>query len=138
MARNKARSPKGERVIVARPGKRFKRINVVAGQCGSEVIAETQYPWTTNSRWFEVWFEWHLCPNLRPNSVIVMDNAKFHRKVPLEKIASYYGYKLLWLPPYSPDKNYIEQLWANLKNWLRLWSHLYTSVQDAIQDYFQT
>lgn len=137
MARNRARSPKGQRVIVLRPGKRFKRINVVAGQCNSEVIGKFQYQWTTDSRWFEVWFEWYLCPNLRANSLIIMDNARFHRKIPLEKIANFYGYKILWLPPYSPDKNPIEQLWANLKNWLRNWSHLYPTIQEAIWDYFQ-
>jgi len=137
MARNRARSPRGERVIVSRPGKRFKRINVVAGQCNSEVIGEVQYQWTTDSRWFEVWFEWYLCPNLRANSLIIMDNARFHRKIPLERIANFYGYKILWLPPYSPDKNPIEQLWANLKNWLRNWSYLYSTIQEAIWDYFK-
>jgi transposase len=137
MARKRARSPRGKRVVVSRPGKRFKRINVVAGQCGSEVIGETQYAWTTDSRWFMVWFEWYLCPFLRPGSVIIMDNARFHNKPQLEQIAHFYGYRILWLPPYSPDKNPIEQLWANLKNWLCNWSHLYTSIQEAIRDYFE-
>ena len=138
MARNKARSPKGERVVVKRPGKRFKRVNVVAGQCGNEVIGEMQYSWMTDSRWFEVWFEWYLCPHLPPNSLIIMDNARFHRKIQLEKIATFYGFTLLWLPPYSPDKNPIEQLWAILKNWLRLWSHRYPSIQDTIRAYFES
>lgn len=138
MARNRARAPRGERIVVPRPGKRFKRINVIAGQCGSEVVGEVQYQWTTNSQWFEVWFEWHFCPNLRANSLIIMDNARFHRKTPLEQIANFYGFKILWLPPYSPDKNPIEQLWANLKNWLRNWSHHYPSIQEAITAYFKS
>lgn len=138
MARNKARSPRGERVVVARPGRRFKRINVVAGQCDNDVIGEVFYDWTTDSRWFEVWFEWYFCPYLSPKSLIIMDNARFHRKPQLEQIAKFYGYKILWLPPYSPDKNSIEKLWANLKIWLRNWAHLFKSVQSALIAYFKT
>lgn len=137
MARSRARAPRGKRVVVMRLGKRFKRLNVIAGQCGNQVIAQYSYDWTTNSDWFEVWFEWHLCPQLRALSVIVMDNARFHRKLQLEKIASFYGYRILWLPPYSPDKNPIEHLWANLKNWLRFHSHNFPSIQLAIAAYFQ-
>lgn len=138
MARTRARSHRGKRVVVLRPGKRFKRLNVVAGQCGDEVIGEVFYDWTTDSRWFEVWFEWYLCPNLHPRSLIIMDNARFHRKNEIERIAKLYGYTILWLPPYSPDKNPIEHLWANLKNWLRKCAHLYASIQDALIDYFKS
>lgn len=137
MARSRARARRGKRVVVMRPGKRFKRLNVIAGQCGDQVIAQYTYDWTTNSAWFEVWFQWHLCPQLRAHSIIIMDNARFHRKIQLEKIASFYGYRILWLPPYSPDKNPIEHLWANLKNWLRMHSHNFPSIQLAITAYFQ-
>lgn len=67
-----------------------------------------------------------------------MDNARFQRKFQLEQIAKFYGYKILWLPSYSPDKNPIEQLWANLKNWLRNWAHRYSCIQDALWDYFKS
>ena len=137
MARKRARSPRGERIVVPRPGRRFKRINVVAGQYNLNVIGEVQYQWTTDSRWFELWFEWYLCPNLRTNSLIIMDNARFHRQIPLEQIANFYGFKIFWLPPYSPDKNSIEQLLANLKNWLRNWSHRYPSIQETYRSLFQ-
>lgn len=138
MSRSRARSPRGERVVLPRPGRRFKRLNVIAGQCGTDVIGETFYDWTTDSRWFEVWFEWYFCPNLRHKSVIVMDNARFHRKPQLQQIAKFYDCTILWLPPYSPDKNPIEHLWANLKNWLRNWTYLYSSIQDALLDYFKS
>lgn len=138
MARTKARAPRGKRVVVPRPGKRFKRLNVVAGQCGDAVIGEVFYDWTTDSRWFEVWFEWYLCPALRPNSLIIMDNARFHRKSEIERIATFFGFTVLWLPPYSPDKNPIEHLWASLKNWLRIHAHLFSSLQDAVIDYFKS
>ena len=137
MARTRARAPRGKRVHVSRPGKRYKRLNIVAGQIEDDVIAPCVYDWPTNSQWFQVWFEWHFCPLLPLMSIIIMDNARFHKKDELERIARFYGHQILWLPTYSPDKNRIEKLWANLKNWLRNYSHLYPSIQDAIVDFFK-
>lgn len=57
-------------------GKREKRLNVVAGEYDNKVVAPYAYDWTTTHAWFEIWFEWHLCPLLRLNSAIFMDNAK--------------------------------------------------------------
>jgi transposase len=108
----------------------------VAAQCGSEVIAPYIYDWSTNAQWFETWFEWYLCPRLKARSVIIMDNAKFHRKTALTKIAAFYGFKMLWLPPYSPDKNLIEPLWANMKKHIRSNNHSFASLQTAVMDYF--
>jgi len=123
---------------VKRPGKRGKRLNVTAGLCGHEVIAPVVYDWTTKHVWFEIWFEWHLCPLLRPNSVIIMDNASWHRKAALEVIAKFYGFTIIWLPTYSPDKNRIEPLWANLKFWLQYHAQNYPSILYAVKDYFHS
>ena len=71
-------------------------------------------------------------------SLIIMDNARFHRKLQIGRIAKLYGFSVLWLPPYSPDKSPIEHLWANLKNWLRNFPHLYPSIQDAVADHFKS
>lgn len=138
MSRHYGRAVRGKRVVIKRPGRRFKRLNVIAGQIGSRVIAPFYYDWTTTGQWFEVWFEWHFCPALPQNTYIIMDNARFHRKVIVERIASFYGFTIIWLPPYSPDKNPIEKLWANLKNWLRIFAHLYPTIQLAVMDYFKT
>jgi len=112
-------------------------LNVIAGQCGKEKIAPFTYSWNTTGDWFEVWFEWYLCPKLSPRKIVVMDNASFHRKSKIEKIAALYGIKVYWLPPYSPDFNPIEHLWANLKKWLKSYSALFTSIQFAIGFYFK-
>jgi hypothetical protein len=100
-------APRGEKVYGEVSGKRYKRTNIVSAQCGNEVIAPYVYDWATKSTWFEVWFEWHLCPLLPSSKVIIMDNALFHRKPVLEKIARFYGLRIIWLPPYSPDLNRI-------------------------------
>jgi hypothetical protein len=110
----------------------------VSALCGDEVLAPYSYGWTTKSDWFEVWFEWHLCPLLRCGTVIILDNASFHRKSALERISAFYGHRILWLPAYSPDKNRIEHLWANLKNWLRLHMNDFDNLQIAVMDYLQS
>jgi len=64
-----------------------------------------------------------------------MDNAKFHRKRELRKLARG-KVRLLFLPPYSPDYNPIEKTWANMKRFLKNNMNLYQSVDSAIYDYF--
>ena len=129
-------APRGEKVYGEVSGKRYKRTNIVSAQCGNEYIATFVYDWATKAVWFEVWFEWHLCPLLSPGKVIIMDNALFHRKPKLEQIARIYGLRIIWLPPYSPDLNRIEKLWANLKNWLKSFARLFDTIQNAIHHYF--
>lgn len=129
-------APRGEKIYGEVSGKRYKRTNIVSALCGNETLATYVYDWATKAVWFEVWFEWHLCPLLAPSKVIIMDNALFHRKPKLEQIARIYGLRIIWLPPYSPDLNRIEKLWANLKKWLKSSASSFPSIQDAVQCYF--
>jgi transposase len=115
LSREYGRAPRGERVYLPTTGRKFKKLNIVAGLRDGEVICPTKYDWNTNAEWFLEWFEWWFCPLLRNGSVIIMDNASFHKKTVLNAVAATYGYQIIWLPPYSPDKNPIEHLWANLK-----------------------
>ena len=64
--------------------------------------------------------------------LIVMDNARFHRKNMLEKIIKGTGHCLLFLPPYSPDLNPIEKLWANMKKKLKDIAHNFNTLEEAV------
>ena len=126
-------APRGEKVFGEVPGMRFARTNLVAAQIGGELIAPMYYEQSTNSAVFEVWFEGRLMPLLKPGTLIIMDNAPFHRKEELRKIAFSHNVMILFLPPYSPDYNPIEKLWANMKRWLRKNMRCYDSFEDALE-----
>ena len=61
------------------------------------------------------WIKELLLPTLRPQSLVVMDNAPFHNKPKIAEMFAEHGHKLLPLPRYSPDFNPIEKAFAILK-----------------------
>lgn len=108
----------GVRVEDAKRGKRFRRTNVIAALWGKKHIAVQCYNHTTTATFFEDWFEFELLSLIPEHSLVILDNASFHRKKHLVKIAQRYNVHILFLPPYSPELNPIEKSWANLKYWL--------------------
>jgi len=69
--------------------------------------------------------------------VIVMDNASFHRRAQLINVAQKHGVRLIFLPPYSPEFNPIENFWAWLKCCLRSTLAHFSNSDDALFDAFQ-
>jgi transposase len=138
IARLYGRSPKGERVYLPTNGKSAKKLNIIAALVNGRIICPTFYDWNTNTVWFLVWLEWFLFPLLKAGSVIILDNASFHKKSEVYRIAAFYGCSVIFLPTYSPDKNKIEKLWANLKNWLRLNRKSFGSIREAVTAYYKT
>ena len=65
---------------------------------------------------FTAWTEPILLPNIPEKSVIVMDNATFHKSQKMQKIIEDSGHTLLYLPSYSPDLNPIQKTWAHAKH----------------------
>ena len=78
------------------------------------------------------WFEQILCPNLIVGDYVVIDNASIHKGYEIYEIAKEFGINIIYLPPYSPDLNPIEKVWANFKNILRRIRHRYDDFKDAI------
>ena len=91
-----------------------------------------QYDGTMNSVLFETWFENMLLPMLPLKTTIVMDNASFHRKKNLISLAEAAGHRIVFLPPYSPDLNPIENFWSWLKRYMKKCLHTYNSFDAAL------
>jgi len=130
-------SKRGQPVIGAVSGRKFKRVGIVAAKMGKSILAPLQYDGAMNSALFETWFEHNLLPDLPANTLVVMDNATFHRKSILFPLAQQAGVRLVFLPPYSPDLNPIEHFWAWLKPHLQKILPFHSSFDEAIFCAFQ-
>jgi len=128
---------RGQKVMAKISGKKFKRTNIVAGICCKKWVAPMQYESSTDARLFEFWFEHCLLSEIGYEKTIVLDNARFHRKTQLTELAAKYKCSVIFLPPYSPDLNPIENKWAWLKRKLRDILSDFNSLDDAICIAFQ-
>lgn len=72
-----------------------------------------------NARSFTAWVEQFLLPTLSPGDIVILDNLGSHKGKPVRRLIRSAGARLLFLPPYSPDLNPIEQVFAKLKTLLR-------------------
>jgi transposase len=72
-----------------------------------------------NGQIFRAWVEQSLAPVLRPGDIVIMDNLGSHKVVGIQEAIAATGAQLRYLPPYSPDYNPIEQVFAKLKTLLR-------------------
>ena len=122
---NTAGALRRQKVIAKISGRKFKRTNIVAGICQGKWVAPLEYTGTTDSILFEAWFENCLLKEVHEGSIIIFDNATFHKKTVLANLASSYNCEVLFLPPYSPDLNPIEKKWAWLKRKLRKLLHVF-------------
>ena len=138
MSREYCYAEKGRTVIGRVSGKKYHRVSIVAAKMGKSILAPLQYEGTMDGLLFETWFQKCLLPILPADSVIVMDNATFHRKSKLLVLAEMMGHSLIFLPPYSPELNPIENFWAWLKRRLRSTLNDYCSLDLAIHFAFQS
>ena len=74
---------------------------------------------STTMEVFEVYLEYFLTPALRPGQIVVMDNLSAHKGGRVRELVEERGCEVLFLPPYSPDLNPIEEAFAKLKALLR-------------------
>lgn len=91
------------------------RTNAVGALIGKELLTVSLFDETINTEVFNSWVEQDLIPKLPRGSVIVMDNAAFHKDSVMQEQIKEAGHILEYLPPYSPDLNPIEHKWAQAK-----------------------
>jgi len=127
-----AYAPCGQKVVTHISGKKYMRINIVAGLCQGKWVAPMEYGGTTDSVLFEFWFANHLFKQIKSGNVIVLDNATFHKKSVLPELARKYGCRVLFLSPYSPNLNPIEKRWVWFKKLLKKILPLHASFRGAL------
>jgi transposase len=119
MARRYGRSRRGRRLDVPRPHGHWKTTTLVTGLTSEGFVAPCVTDGAMNGRLFRAWVEQMLAPLLQPGDVVIMDNLSCHKAVAIREAIEARWATLLYLPPYSPDLNPIEQAFAKLKALLR-------------------
>lgn len=119
MARLRGRSPRGERCRAAIPHGHWKTTTLVAGLRLDGIAAPMVIDGAMNGDAFVAYVERLLAPTLRPGDIVVMDNLPAHKVSGARRAIEAAGARLLFLPPYSPDFNPIEQAFAKIKALLR-------------------
>ena len=119
MARLRGRAPRGERLVGKVPHGHWKTTTFVAGLRASALTAPCVIDGPMNGNAFLAYVEQILAPSLKPDDIVVMDNLSAHKVPGVRQAIEATGARLLYLPPYSPDFNPIEQLFAKLKALLR-------------------
>jgi transposase len=111
--------PRGERLIAKVPHGHWKTLTFVAGLRADGICAPCVIDGPINSRSFLAWVMQCLIPTLRPGDIVVLDNLGSHKGQAVRQAIRAVGARLFFLPPYSPDLNPIEQVFAKLKTLLR-------------------
>jgi len=110
---------RGKRLIGKAPHGHWKTTTFVAGLRHDRIVAPLVIPCPMNGDIFLAYVEQFLVPELSPGDIVIMDNLSSHKSRAVREAIERAGAELLFLPPYSPDLNPIEQVFAKLKHLLR-------------------
>jgi transposase len=112
-------SPKGRRAYCSVPRNRGKNTTVLSSMTIEGMGPSLTVEGATTAAVFETYVERVLSPMLRAGQIVVMDNLTAHKGERVRDLIEERGCKLMYLPPYSPDFNPIEEAFAKIKGILR-------------------
>ena len=119
MTRRYGRAPQGERVAEGTPARHWRTLTLLSAMSLQGMLAAMTVESPTDGDVFLAYVEQVLCPRLQSGQVVVMDNLPAHKVEGVRRLLEAVGAELLYLPPYSPDFNPIEQAWSKIKQQLR-------------------
>lgn len=119
MTRSHARAPRGKRAIGSVPGGHWQITSVIGALSRQGITAAMTLQGAVDGAAFQAYVDQVLVPTLKAGDVVVMDNLSAHKGAGVKKSIEAAGARLIYLPPYSPDFNPIEQAWSKFKKLLR-------------------
>jgi len=119
LTRLRGRAVQGQRVYDALPQSHWRMTTLIAAVRPGGLVAPLAFEGATDEAAFAAYVEQALVPVLRPGDIVVLDNLAAHRAKGMARRIRKTGAGVWYLPPYSPDYNPIEKLWAKVKNALR-------------------
>lgn len=129
MTRLRGRAPRGVRLIDKVPHGHWKTTTLIAALGISGMRCSTVVDGAVNGDVFEAFVEHILVRGLRRGDIVIMDNLSSHKRERIRMLIEAAGARLLFLPPYSPDLNPIELIFAKVKQLLR---SLASRTRDAL------
>ena len=115
MPRECGYSQRGQRCYGQKDWHAKGRLNAIGAVIEMELITVSLFDSHINADIFYAWLTQDLLPKLPDKSVLIMDNARFHKREDILEAISTKGFLLEFLPAYSPDLNPIEHKWAEVK-----------------------
>jgi len=119
MARVRGRSKRGTRLLASVPHGHWKTTTFLAGLRHDGITAPLVLDGPMNGAIFLAYIKQFLAPTLKPGDIVIMYNLPAHKVTGVRQVIEAVGARLLYLPPYSPDLNPIEMMFAKLKALLR-------------------
>jgi len=111
--------PRGQRLTARVPHGHWKTLTFIAALRVDRVDAPWVIDGPINGELFTLYVEKILAPTLAKGDVVILDNLGSHKGQAARRAVRQTGAHMLFLPPYSPDLNPIEQLFAKLKHLMR-------------------
>ena len=119
MARLYGRAPRHERCVAAVPHGHWQTSTFIAALRHDGLGAPFLIEGAVNAEVFTAYLQEVLCPELKPDDIVILDNLSTHKIPRVAELIAGRGATVRYLPAYSPDLNPIEQLFARLKSFLR-------------------
>jgi transposase len=151
MTRSYGRSARGERCTASVPYGHWQTTTFIAALRHNAVTAPMVADGPMDGEMFLAYVQQFLCPTLQLGDIVIADNLPSHKVAGVQQAIAAAGATILYLPPYSPDFNPIEKLFAKLKTLLRqaahrtvdaLWSNigklLHTCSPEECKNYFRS
>lgn len=140
MARLRGRAPRGKHLRSAIPHGHWKTTTFIGGLRLTGMTAPMILDGQMTGEWFQAYAEQVLAPTLKPGDIVILDNLPSHRNNNARMAIEAKGARMMFLPPYSPDFNPIENAFSKLKAYLRreaarTMEHLWEAIGRAIDTF---